>query len=119
MPAIIYQKASESASAAVDAIRQKQAYDKAVESSNRIQKLLDILTPENWAKAGEDWAKSTSPEFKRPSISMAVCQEDVAALKVHIRNLGYSHVTEKHIPECKDRGYEWEAHTEIRVFVEV
>lgn len=116
---IIYQYASEAANAAVDFTRKEQAQREAEESEDRILKHLDILTAEAWGKAGSGWAQSTHPEHKSPSISMAVEPKNVAGLKVALRGLGYTHVTEKHVPECKERGYLCDAYTEVRVFVEI
>lgn len=119
MPAIPYQKASEAAAVTVGYVRKEQTHREAVESEARIQKHLDTLTEEAWGFAGKEWAQSKSPEHKRPNISLNVCTGDAVGLKTALRELGYTNVTEKHVPECTERGYEWEAHSEIRVFVEV
>lgn len=119
MPAIPYQKASETAAVTVGYVRTEQAHREAVESKARIQRHLNCLTTEAWGKAGKDWASSAAPEYKSPNIALAVDPRDVMDLKVALMNLGYSLVTEKHVPVCSERGYECEAYTEVRIFVAV
>lgn len=115
---ITAQQAAAATSTVIQYIRREQAHTAALESERRIREHLSTLTEEGWNFAAKEWAQLSAPAHKSPSIGMNVRKMDVEGLKDALRDLGYTDVTEKLVPECKQRGYEWEDHVEVRVFVD-
>lgn len=111
--------AAKYANEAIASVRKEQALQEEIDAQRRLESYLNTLTPEAWRKAGEQWARLTQPSQSTcPSIEVTVCSKDVPALEAELGKLGYT-ITVKRIPESKERGYEWDAHHEVRIFVPV